>query len=169
MDGREERRGSVHPASPSLPLFGQRSAAFTALLTLPFFACRSPLAAAGREEQPLPHQGSVRASDAPAPEQCLPAPLPPPTVCAQPRTPANSVSRQRASGASFRATCPTAFAACPTERQSFCRGCLAAGPSSHEGVGRTPWAQEGTYKMLFVVGTKDRVHIFKIITLRQQQ
>lgn len=53
---------------------------------------RSPPAVAGCEEQPLPDQGSLWPADAAAPEQRLPAPLPPPAVRAQPRAHADHVS-----------------------------------------------------------------------------
>lgn len=69
----------------------KRNARFSRLPIL-FSSSRSPPAAAGREEQPLPDQGSLWPSDAAAPEQRLPAPLPPPPVRAQPRAHADSVS-----------------------------------------------------------------------------
>ncbi|ETE67632.1 Protein VAC14-like protein, partial [Ophiophagus hannah] len=57
---------------------------------LPWLSSRSPPAAAGREKQPVPPQGSLRAADAPAPEQRFPAPLPPAAVRPEPGTHANS-------------------------------------------------------------------------------
>lgn len=61
--------------------------------TIPFLSfCRPAPAAAGREEQPLPDQGTLRAADAAAPEQCLPAAVPPPAVRPQPRAHAERVS-----------------------------------------------------------------------------
>ncbi|XP_064885062.1 protein VAC14 homolog isoform X4 [Columba livia] len=58
------------------------------------FIIRSPPAAAGCEEQPLPDQGSLWPPDAAAPEQCLPAPLAPPAVCPQPRAHADHGQHQ---------------------------------------------------------------------------
>lgn len=65
---------------------------FIRLPILSLSSSRSPPAAAGREEQPLPDQGSLWPADAAAPEQRLPAPLPPPAVRAQPRAHADRVS-----------------------------------------------------------------------------
>ena len=87
--------GWEEPWPPGWPFPGQAEAPPRAVPDpCPLPSRRSAPAAAGCEEQPVPDQGPVRPAHAAAPEQRLPAALPPAPVRAQPRAAADRVSAQ---------------------------------------------------------------------------